>query len=200
MYANAPWPVPAAASPQSSERQAKKAVPASGRVHHRMLMRVNNRRRIHAARSWFRCPRCTTMKILLPVDGSKYTRRMLAYIAAHDELLGGGHDCLLFTVVPRLSNRAAAFFDRQTLQAYYHDEAQAVLRAPLAFAVRHGWSARSGHAAGHAAEEIARAATKDKSGLIVMGTHGHSALGSAMLGSVAQGVLARCRQPVLLVR
>jgi nucleotide-binding universal stress UspA family protein len=140
------------------------------------------------------------MKILLPVDGSKYTRRMLAYIAAHDELLGRDHDYLLFTVVPRLSNRAASFFDRHTLQAYYQDEAQAVLRAPLAFAARQGWALRSGHAAGHAPEEIARIAAREKPDLIVMGTHGHSALGSAVLGSVAQGVLARCRAPVLLVR
>jgi nucleotide-binding universal stress UspA family protein len=142
----------------------------------------------------------STMKILLPVDGSKYTRRMLAYIAAHDELLGSGHDYLLFTAVPRLSPRAASFFDRPTLQSYYEDEAQAVLRAPLAFAARQGWTARSAFAAGHAADEIARIAAREKPGLIVMGTHGHSALGSTVLGSVAQGVLSRCRQPVLLVR
>ena len=140
------------------------------------------------------------MKILLPVDGSKYTRRMLAYIGAHDELLGRDHDYLLFTVLPRLSARAASFFDKSTLQSYYQDEAQAVLRAPLAFAARQGWALRSGHAAGHAAEEIARIAARERPDLIVMGTHGHSALGSAVLGSVAQGVLARCRAPVLLVR
>ena len=32
-----------------------------------------------------------------------------------------------------------------------------------------------------------------------MGTHGHSALGNAVLGSVTQGVLARCKLPMLLV-
>ena len=32
-----------------------------------------------------------------------------------------------------------------------------------------------------------------------MGTHGHSALANAVLGSVAQGVLARCQLPMLLV-
>jgi len=32
------------------------------------------------------------MKILLPIDGSDYTKRMLSYIAAHDELLGSGHE------------------------------------------------------------------------------------------------------------
>ena len=139
------------------------------------------------------------MKILLPVDGSKHTRRMLSYIAAHDDLLGAGHEYLLFTVVPRLSSRAAAFFDRRTLDEYYQDEAEKVLRAPRAFAEKQGWTVRSAHAAGHAAEQIAAHAKSRKPGLIVMGTHGHSALANAVLGSVAQGVLARCQLPVLLV-
>jgi nucleotide-binding universal stress UspA family protein len=34
----------------------------------------------------------------------------------------------------------------------------------------------------------------------VMGSHGHSAFGSMLLGSVASGVLARCRVPVLMIR
>jgi nucleotide-binding universal stress UspA family protein len=32
-----------------------------------------------------------------------------------------------------------------------------------------------------------------------MGTHGHSALGSVLLGSVTTGVLARCKVPMLLI-
>jgi nucleotide-binding universal stress UspA family protein len=140
------------------------------------------------------------MKILLPVDGSKYTRRMLSYIAAHDELLGAGHEYLLFTVVPQLTHRAAQFFDRQTLASYYHDEAQTVLRAPLAFAQKQGWTVRSAYASGHAPEQIARTVARERPGLIVMGSHGHSALGSAVLGSVAQGVLARCKTPLLFIR
>ncbi|HMO45740.1 MAG TPA: universal stress protein [Rubrivivax sp.] len=140
------------------------------------------------------------MKILLPVDGSKYTRRMLSYIAAHEELLGAGHQYLMFTVVPKLSLRAASFVDRDTLEAYYQEEADKVLRAPLAFAAKQGWAVRSLHAKGHAPEEIAKLAVKEKADLIIMGSHGHSALGSAVLGSVAQGVLARCATPLLFIR
>ena len=140
------------------------------------------------------------MKILLPVDGSKYTRRMLSYIAAHDELLGSGHEYLLFTVVPQLSNRAAAYFDRKTLAGYYHDEAQAVLRAPLTFAQKQGWTVRSAYAMGYAPEQIARTARRERGGLIVMGSHGHSARGSAVLGSVAQGLLSRCKTPLMFIR
>jgi nucleotide-binding universal stress UspA family protein len=139
------------------------------------------------------------MKILLPVDGSKYTKRMLSYIAAHDELLGSGHEYLLFTVVPRLSSRAADFFDRRTLDEYYAGEAEKALRSARSFAEKQGWAVRSAHAAGHAAEEIAAHAKSHKPALIIMGTHGHSALGNAVLGSVTQGVLARCTVPMLLV-
>ena len=160
------------------------------------------------------------MKILLPVDGSKTTRRMLSYIAAHDELLGAGHEYLLFTVVPRLTSRAAEFFDRiieekwltangvigffpanaigDDIEVYADSERSEVL-ATLHNLRQQGWTLASAHAVGHAAEEIAAYAKARKPALIVMGTHGHSALGNAVLGSVTQGVLARCTVPMLLI-
>jgi hypothetical protein len=39
------------------------------------------------------------MKILLPVDGSQYTKRMLGYVAAHEELFGPQHEFVFATVV-----------------------------------------------------------------------------------------------------
>ena len=36
--------------------------------------------------------------------------------------------------------------------------------------------------------------------LILMGSHGHSALGKLVMGSVTTNVLAHCGVPVLLVR
>ena len=53
---------------------------------------------------------------------------------------------------------------------------------------------------GKKAEAIAAFAGSEKLDLIVMGTHGHSAIGNVVLGSVANGVLARCKAPVLLIR
>jgi nucleotide-binding universal stress UspA family protein len=140
------------------------------------------------------------MKIALPIDGSRYTKRMLGYVAAHDDLLGKGHEYFLFTAVPRLSSRAAAFFDRSTLDEHYASEADKVLRPARSFAERRGWTVHTAHAAGHAADEIAAFAKARRVELIVMGAHGHSALASVVLGSVTQGVLARCKLPVLLVR
>jgi len=140
------------------------------------------------------------MKVLLPVDGSDYTKRMLAYIAAHDDLLGSGHEYIAFTAVPAIPAHAARFLDRATLDSYYRDEAEAVLRPVRHFAEQQRWTLRAVHVAGHAAESIAAFADAEKPDIIVMGTHGHSALGNVILGSVASGVLARCKAPVLLVR
>ena len=59
---------------------------------------------------------------------------------------------------------------------------------------------RATHVHGHAVEAIAAFAQAERPDLIVMGSHGHAALANAALGSVATGVLACCKAPVLLVR
>jgi len=140
------------------------------------------------------------MKILLPVDGSDYTKRMLAYITAHDELLRGDNEYTIFTAVAPVPAHAARFLDRAILDDYYREQAQGPLRTVTAFADQQGWKFRATHAVGEPADAIAALARKEKPDLIVMGTHGHSALGNVILGSVANGVLARCDTPVLLVR
>lgn len=139
------------------------------------------------------------MKVLLSVDGSDYTKRMLSYIAAHPELVGGAHEYTAFTAIPPVPPNAALFLDRGTLDAYY-DEAEGVLQPVREFADQQGWTLREAHHPGPAADAIAAFAKAEKFDLIVMGSHGHSALGNVILGSVATGVLARCNVPVLLIR
>jgi hypothetical protein len=55
------------------------------------------------------------MKILLPVDGSEFTKRSLAYVAAHDELLGKGHDFVALTVVPPLPTHPTPIIHNKTI-------------------------------------------------------------------------------------
>jgi len=55
--------------------------------------------------------------------------------------------------------------------------------------------------AGHPVEEIIREAEKSKADLIIMGSHGRSALQATVLGSVTFGVIHRdVKIPVLVVR
>jgi len=53
---------------------------------------------------------------------------------------------------------------------------------------------------GPAAQAILKVADVRQTDLIVMGSRGHGALASLMLGSVSRGVLAEARTPVLIVK
>ncbi len=140
------------------------------------------------------------MKILVPVDGSAFTKRALAYLAAHDEWLGDQHRYTLLTVVPAVPPRAAAVIAKDDLKAYYEDEAEKVFKPIRAFFVKRGLDAEYLSKTGPAAEAITALASKGKHDLILMGSHGHGSLGNLVLGSVANKVLAHCKTPVLLVR
>ncbi len=140
------------------------------------------------------------MKILLAVDGSAYSKKMLAYLSTHEALLSPQHDYTIFTVQPALPPRARAAVGKEVVQAYYAEECEKVLAPVAKFLNRHGINPKSEWKAGHAGESIAKLAQGGAFDLVVLGSHGHSALGNLVMGSVATQVLAHCKVPVLLVR
>jgi len=140
------------------------------------------------------------MKILVAVDGSEFTRRMIAYWAAHDEWLGPQHSYTVLTVVPPIPPRAAAVLDRELLHSYYADEGEKVFHPLRTFLDKQGLTATFLSKTGHVAETIAKSAVEGNFDLLMMGSHGHSELGNLVLGSVATRVMAHCKTPVLLVR
>jgi nucleotide-binding universal stress UspA family protein len=140
------------------------------------------------------------MKILLAVDGSSYTKHMLAFLAARPELLGGDRTHTALTVVPALPPHVARFLPQGVETTYYDEQAQAVLRPVQAFAAQQGWSLEARHVVGTPGDAIAEEASAGKYDLLVLGSHGHGALGSMVLGSVASRVIAQCKTPVLLIR
>ena len=140
------------------------------------------------------------MKILVAVDGSPFTKRALAYLAAHEEWLGPQHRYTLLHAIPQVPPRAAAVIDKATLKAYYEDEAEKVFKPIRTFFVKQGLDAEYVSKIGHAAEVIAALGEKGKFDLVLMGSHGHSSLGNLVMGSVANKVLAHTQLPVLLIR
>ena len=140
------------------------------------------------------------MKILLAVDGSDYTRRMLSYLTSHKEWIGAGHTYTVFCAVLPVPHRAAAFAGPEMVRGYYEDDARVVLEPIRAILAEQGIDATYVHKVGHPADEIASYAEAGKFDLLVMGSHGVGALKNLVLGSVATKVLARCTVPVLLVR
>ncbi|NML13877.1 universal stress protein [Azohydromonas caseinilytica] len=140
------------------------------------------------------------MKILVAVDGSPYTKHMLAYLAAHEQWLAGTNEFTVLHVVPAVPPRAAAALDRDVVKAYYEDESEKVFKPIRTFLKKNGVEAACVSKVGHAADHIAALADKGKFDLLIMGSHGHGALGNLVMGSVATKVLANSKTPVLLVR
>jgi len=140
------------------------------------------------------------MKILLPVDGSSYTKRMLAWLATHDEWTKGDHHFTVLTVVPLIPPHAAAMFPADQLKSYYEDTAEAVFKPIRKFTAKHDMATSYVGKTGTPAEVIAKMADKGKFDLVIMGSHGHGNFMNLVMGSVANQVLARCKAPVMLVR
>lgn len=140
------------------------------------------------------------MKILAAIDGSPYTKRMLAYLAAHDEWLGSHHEYTMVHAVSAVPSRAAARLEMDLLKTYYEDEAERVFKPIRSFAAKQGLNAKFVSKVGHAAEIITSLANKGGFDLLVLGSHGHGMLANLVMGSVATKVLAGSRVPVLLIR
>jgi nucleotide-binding universal stress UspA family protein len=140
------------------------------------------------------------MKILLAVDGSDYTKKMLAYLTTHEGLFNSSNQYTIFTAQPALPPRARAALGKEIVDKYHSEEAEKILAPVAKFLIRHDIDARSEWKVGPAGETIAKFAQSGKFDLVVMGSHGHGALSNLVMGSVATRVLAHCAVPVLLVR
>lgn len=139
------------------------------------------------------------MRILFAADGSACSLRALDYLARH-EWLTQPDGLTVFTVVHPLSQRAVAIAGAALTHGYYADEAEHALHP-----VRQALDVAKANVAfdwctGQPGEEIALKAEDEEYDLILMGSHGQTALANVVLGSVATQVLARCKVPVLLIR
>ncbi|MGH8848201.1 MAG: universal stress protein [Polaromonas sp.] len=140
------------------------------------------------------------MKILIPIDGSEYTRKMLAYLTTHEEMFGPGHEYTVLTVRPALPPRVRSAVGSAIVNGYYADEVEKIIAPACKFLLRRGIDAKSSWKVGPPGETISKFAHAGKFDLIVMGSHGHGALVNLVMGSVATQVLAHSKVPVLLVR
>lgn len=140
------------------------------------------------------------MKILLAVDGSAYTKKMLAYLATHDEFFSPAHDYTLLTVQQPFPARVKSAVGAEVTRTYHAEEAERVLAPAFKFLARHNLNPASTWKLGHPGEAISKFAEAGKFDMVVMGSHGHGTLGNLVMGSVATQVLAHCTVPLLLVR
>ena len=140
------------------------------------------------------------MKILLAADGSRYTKKALAYLVNHEELAGDGGEVVVLNVQMPMPPRVKGMLGAAAVADNHREDAAKVLNPIDRFLKRHGIPYTTRTVVGSPGQEIVRAAKRDKAHLVVMGTHGHGILGRALLGSVAQTVVTDCEVPVLLVK
>lgn len=140
------------------------------------------------------------MKILVAADGSKYTKKALAFIVANEGLCGPGDEMVVFNVQPAVPPRVKTMLGAAAVREFQADEARKVLEPIERFLSRHELRFRTAWSVGSASVELLAVAKREKSQLIVMGTHGLGILGRALMGSVAQRVVTDSPIPVLLVK
>ena len=140
------------------------------------------------------------MKILLAADGSEYTKKALAFLVTHEGLCGPDDELFVLNVQPPVPVRVNALLSTQVVNDYYREEARDVLQPIEQFLKRHGLRFQTATVVGSPTKELLAAATRHGAQLIVMGTHGHGLIGRALMGSVAQRVVAGSEVPVLLVK
>jgi nucleotide-binding universal stress UspA family protein len=139
------------------------------------------------------------MKILIALDGSAPSLRVLRFILRHHVASDGAEVTLVHVDTP-LNGHIASYLDATAVRDYHAaNGAKAMLGARRVLrdaGVVHEEELR----VGDAADEIASLGRRRRFDMIAMGSHGRGAIGTTLLGSVVQKVLARSKLPVLVVR
>ena len=142
------------------------------------------------------------MKILLAVDGSKHSLKLVKhFIASASEYRESPQAELIYVhlPVPRLPRMKWVVSAKQ-IQRYYEEEGWAALSKAkkLLNAARVRYVAQI--LVGPVAESIVKEAERTRCDLIMIGTRGMTAAANLLLGSTATKVLHLSELPVLLVK
>jgi nucleotide-binding universal stress UspA family protein len=136
-------------------------------------------------------------KILIATDGSPSARQAVDFgvdlAAAHDAAV------TFLYVVPILEAGAPAFAIPPVLH-HVDEHDREILADAAERAADRGVESELLLASGVPIDEIVACADSIDADMIVVGSHGRSAIASAFLGSVSRGVLHEARRPVLVVR
>ena len=144
--------------------------------------------------------------ILVPIDGSKASQKSAKYAVELAKQTGASLTLLSvidkrFVVAQSVSASASPTHLRESVEDYLKQSAQSSTDETAKVCKRNGIQYKALIRTGHPVEEIVNEAKKSKVDLIVMGSHGKSALRAVVLGSVTYGVMHKdTKIPVLIVR
>ncbi len=145
-------------------------------------------------------------KILVPIDGSKASQKAAKYAVELAKQTGASLTLLSvidnrFVVGTAVSASASPTHLKEAVEDYLKQSAQSSTDEIARECKRNRIQYKATIRTGHPVEEIVNEATKSKADLIIMGSHGKSALKAAVLGSITYGVMHKdTKIPVLIVR
>jgi nucleotide-binding universal stress UspA family protein len=141
------------------------------------------------------------MKILAAMDGSPRAVNAIEGLIGHLSWFRESPQLtLVYVHVPVPYKGAAAWAGKETIHRYYDEESDLALAAVRARLDAAGITYAVEKRVGDPAHEIVALAAAGHFELIVLGTHGHTALQNLVMGSVATKVVAGTKVPVLLFR
>lgn len=141
------------------------------------------------------------MKILLAIDGSEVSLRAVRSLIEHVRWFREPPELhLLHVHLPVPIGLATHPISRETLETYYREESEAALAGARQLLEDAGFSSTLHIHVGQPAELIVKVAKELGCEMVCMGSHGHSVLKNAILGSVATKVLQLVKVPLLLVK
>ena len=142
------------------------------------------------------------MKILFAVDGSAQSLAALDTLVKSFAYFRETPKLTLIHVHPSVPYKAAAAHQvgKEAIQRYYDEESDAALAHAAKAMTARGVPFEIAKRVGEPADEIVKFADSGQFSMIALGTHGHTALLNLVMGSVATGVLARSKVPVLLLK
>jgi nucleotide-binding universal stress UspA family protein len=140
------------------------------------------------------------MKILMPIDGSVFSKSALSFIVSRKALIKLEPEVNLLNVQYPVSLRIVRAAGSDLVRSYHESEANKVIKPALAGLKRAGVKAQATALVGSPGDEVSRVAAASAADLIIMGSDGHAGLKSLLFGSVTQTVLASCTTPLLVLR
>jgi nucleotide-binding universal stress UspA family protein len=145
-------------------------------------------------------------KILVPTDGSKAAQKAAIYAVDLAKQLKAS--LIVLSIIDKRSFMGQTVPAGKTsrhvtepIEDYLREAAERYAGEIKKLCDKNGVQAKTLITAGHPVESIVKEAARSKANLIIMGSHGKSALAVAVLGSVTYGVIHKeTKVPVLIVK
>lgn len=140
------------------------------------------------------------MRILIPVDGSTYSRAAVRFIGARSKFMGEKPDVTLLNVQQNIPGTVIEHFSLEAVRSVYEAEGKAIVEKLAPEIEAYGIEPHMAVRIDDCGPAVAKIAVDDNIDLITMGSRGLSPVKSFFLGSVSRSVLEHTTTPVLLVR